>query len=143
MTTKFEAIEEFIKQLESVFNSCGLKDCQSAQNGEYCYFRTSVPSEHANDRLVLRYAFTQTLTNEADNTWHSLDAYINATIFVNSSDGFLDSDYQNLLKNLELNCKKQNIAINYGVDDTQHNIGDDTTETKSKEIEFSKILKRR
>ena len=142
MKTKFEAIEQFIKQLENVFDSCGLKSSQSEENGKYYYFRTAVPSEHAQDKIALRYAFTQTIKNGADNTWHSLDAYINATVFVNSSDGFLDSEYQTLIKNLEIECEKQGINMEIGVDSTEYGTGDISTDTKSKEIEFSKILKR-
>lgn len=140
---KFDAIETFIEELESVFNACGLQYRFGEDDNKYCYFRDTIPSSHANDKLALRYVYTQTLnTNKADNTWHSLELIVNATIFVTSQDGFGDEDYKNLVRALETECAKHNITLQYGIDSSQYTIGDITSEAKSKEIEFSKIIKR-
>lgn len=140
---KFDAIETFIEELESVFNACELQDRFGGDDNKYYYFRDTIPSSHANDKLALRYVYTQTLnTNKADNTWHSLELIVNATIFVNSQDGFGDEDYKNLVRELENECAKLNITLQYGIDSSQYTIGDITSEAKSKEIEFSKIIKR-
>lgn len=140
---KFDAIEKFISELESVFKICGLQDGFGEDDSKYCFFRNTIPSAHANDKLVLRYAYTQTLnTNEADNTWHSLELIVNATIFVVSQDGFKDEDYIKFVRELEIECGKRHIALTFGVDSSQYTVGDITSESKSKEIEFSKIIKR-
>lgn len=140
---KFDAIETFILELESVFKACGLQDRFAEDDNKYYFFRNTIPSSHANDKLAVRYVYTQTLnTNKADNTWHSLELIVNATIFVTSQDGFEDEDYKSLVRALETECEKHHITLGYGIDSSQYTVGDITSEAKSKEIEFSKTIKR-
>lgn len=139
---KFEAIESFVSELEEVFNECGLQN-KNGTDDKYFYFRSSIPSEHINDKIVLRYVFTQDISESADNTWHSMDVYINATVFINSAEGYDDVEYLGLMKQLEEKCVDYKISMDINIDSTEYIVGDATTETKCKQIEFSKIVKRR
>lgn len=139
---KFDAIEEFISDLEIVFKKCGLQDENGKSKNKYYFFRGSIPSKHSHDKIVLRYVFTQPISSSADNTWHSLDLYVNATVFINSQEGFKDKEYVSFMQLLEQKCVEHKIVLNYGIDSTEYNIGDISSVTKAKEIEFSKIIKR-
>lgn len=139
---KIDAIEEFVAEVEGVFKECGLQDRLGKSKSKYYFFRGSIPNAHASDKIVVRYIYTQNLPTEADNQWHSLDVYINATVFINSQDGFNDADYKHLVRLLEEKCIEHKIALEYGIDSSDYTIGDISTEAKSREIELSKIIKR-
>lgn len=140
---KFEAIENFVSELEEIFNECGLQNKNGTDDSRYYYFRSSIPSEHISDKIVLRYVFTQDISESADNTWHSMDIYVNATVFINSVNGYEDRDYLVLMKLLEEKCLEHKISMDINLDSSEYIVGDATTETKCKQIEFSKIVKRR
>ena len=139
---KIDAIDAFVAEVESVFKECGLQDRLGKSKSKYYFFRGSIPKAHASDKIVVRYIYTQNVSTKADNQWHSLDVYVNATVFINSQDGFNDDDYKNLMRLLEEKCIEHKIALEYGIDSTDYTICDISTESKSREIEFSKIIKR-
>ena len=139
---KIDAIDKFVAEVEGVFKECGLQNRLGKSKNKYYFFRGSIPNAHASDKIVIRYLYTQNLPTEADNQWHSLDVYVNATVFINSQDGYDDPDYKALMRSLEEKCVEHKIVLEYGTDSSDYTIGDISTEAKSREIEFSKIIKR-
>ena len=135
--TKFEQIESIITSFETALNNANMQNKFGKANNKPYYFRGEIPQTRVNDLLLLRYNVTDSIPLQADNLWHTLAVYINASLFINSADGFSNTKYQNLLKKIEEEVIKLGFSIKYGMEMERDLLGDATTITYQKELEFT------
>lgn len=128
--TKFAAVEAFVKSLETLFTESAL-----------VAYRGNIPSSKQKQAVIGRYVVTDTLRNEADNTWNSLRVYVNLTVFINHQKGFDYTAYKTTMDTLEKKCLENGYTFEIGIDSTEFTIGDQTSVAKSKEIEITALLK--
>lgn len=109
---KFKYSENIIAEFEQALINAGMTDDNSDKPK---FYRGSIPSENS-DKLIMRYVVTDRNGNYADNVCNTITVYINATLFINSSAGFSDIDYQNLINAIEEQTKLKGFEISYGLE---------------------------
>lgn len=136
---KIEKINEIVLTFETALNSAGMQDRYGTDVTKPYYFRGMIDQGRQDDQLLLKYQVTDVMASNADNDWHTVIVYINAAIYINSDDGFFNSSYQTLIKNIETACATNGWSVTYGVEGVEDLIGDPTTITYSIQLEFRKI----
>jgi hypothetical protein len=128
--TKFTAVETFVKELQTVFEQSGLTA-----------LRGNIPISKQKQALIARYVVTDSLRNEADDTWNSLRVYVNLTVFINHQKGFDYPAYQTAMDTLETKCIEKGYTFEIGIDSSDYTIGDISSIAKSKELEITALIK--
>ena len=136
---KIDKVKDIVNSFETALNNAGMQDRYGTNTTKHYYFRGKIDQGRENDLLLMRYQVTDVIANNADNDYHTVAVYINATMFINSDDGFFNSSYQTLISTIETECAKQGWSMSYGVESAEDIIGDASTITHSIQIEFRKI----
>jgi len=138
--TKAEKIQEAVSSLEQALNNAGMQGKFGKSTKKPYYFRNRIVKNHEKDKIVMRYQLTDAMSNQADDDWCTLNVYINATIFINNADGVKNAEYQELIKNIEIECKKINWSVIYGVEGTEDIHGGAGTTADTVQIEFTRLI---
>lgn len=133
--SKFSYSEELVADFELALRNAGMTDIVTSTLPKF--YRGNVPSNN-NDKISLRYQVTDRIGRYADNMYNTVEMWINATIFINSLDGYYDTDYKSLIDKIETECLLLGYEMLIGTETNESNTSDPDSVTYMLDLEFKK-----
>lgn len=133
--SKFSNSEELVADFELALKNAGMTDIVTSTLPKF--YRGNVPSNNT-DKISMRYQVTDRIGRYADNVYNTVEMWINATIFINSLDGYYDADYKLLMDKIETECLALDYEMSIGAETNEANTTDPDSLTYMLDLEFKK-----